>query len=199
MAMKTVRVLVFAIVLVLLGSCVCSATCAGGDRYADLANGTVMDCNTGLIWLKNEKCTQTINGAAPYSDGTLMWYDAMRWVAGLKTGLCGLEDDSAAGAWRLPTKTELMAMVAYAKQQGYTDPTLTNDAGTAKWGTGTSSFTNVQSADTWSSTTTASSLTYAWFIYMQNGNPDHHDKASYKYVWPVRGVQAGSFDTVVIQ
>jgi hypothetical protein len=127
-----------------------------------------------------------------------MWYDAMRWVAGLQNGLCGLSDGSAAGVWRLPTKTELMAMVAYAKQQGFTDPTLTNALGTAKWING-DIFDNVVSGGYWSSTSSASSVTYAWFIDMNDGHVNSHDEGSFLWVWPVRGVQSGSFDTVVIQ
>jgi hypothetical protein len=139
----------------------------------------------------------TINTIAPYSDGTFKWYNAMKWVSGLQQGKCGLADNSAPGAWRLPTKTELMAMVAYAKQQGFTDPTLTNAAGTAKWTSG-NIFDNVVSAGTWASTTSASDATYAWFIDMNDGHVNSYDKSSYLYVWPVRGVQSGSFDTVVI-
>jgi hypothetical protein len=91
-----------------------------------------------------------------------------------------------------------MAMVAYAKQQGYTNPTLTNALGNAQWTPG-NAFDNVQSGGTWSSTTASNSFTDAWLIDMSDGTPARDDKSGYRYLWPVRGVQAGSFDTLIIQ
>ena len=126
----------------------------------------------------------------------------MKWVAGLGNGICGLTDGSAAGDWRLPTKTEWMAMVEYAKRSpspAYSSPALTNDAGTDKWATGTSAFTNVQSDYHWSSTTYALNTTWAWSVVMRHGDVDYDPKAGDNYVWPVRGEQSASFGTLRIE
>jgi hypothetical protein len=189
-----------AVFLVLFGTCGYSdADCITGAKYQAIGDGTVQDCQTGLIWLQNAKCTDTSNSIAN-PDGYLTWYDAMEWVAGLHDGLCGLSDGSSAGDWRLPTKTEWMAMVAYAyKTKGYSNPVLTNDEGTGQWGTGTSSFTNVQSNLYWSATTNAFNTDFAWDVFMLNGYMSCDYKAASLSVWPVRGGRSGSFGTLRIE
>jgi hypothetical protein len=93
-----------------------------------------------------------------------------------------------------------MAMIAYAyKTNKYTDPTLTDDAGTGLWGTGTSSFTNVQSGYYWSSATYALNPDGAWHVSLFNGNMSNSSKTVNHYVWPVRGGQSGSFGTLRIE
>jgi hypothetical protein len=130
MVMTIARAIVLAFVLVLIGTSVYAADCHSGSRYEVLSTGTVQDCRTGLIWLQNAKCTNTLN-LVLNPDGYLSWANAMKWVAGLQDGLCGLTDGSAAGDWRLPTKIEWMAMVAYARDH-FSNPTITNAAGDAK-------------------------------------------------------------------
>jgi uncharacterized protein (TIGR02145 family) len=181
--------------------------CSGGGRYEDNTDGTVTDCRTGLIWLKNARCTGTSNTI--YNQyGDLTWHDAQKWVAGLYadgsgTAICGLSDGSAPGDWRLPTKTEWMAMVAYAKMQHYTTTnlTLTNDAGNAQWSTATgSSFTGVQSSGYWSSTTVAGNPGSAWYINISFGNmPSYQKSQGSLNVWPVRGGQSGSIGSLRIE
>ena len=75
-----------------LAGAICSTT---ELRYLDKGNGTVLDCNTGLIWLKNATC---------FSFGT--WSEAQAYAAGLNNGECGLTDGSSPGEWRLPTCSE---------------------------------------------------------------------------------------------
>jgi hypothetical protein len=138
----------------------------------------------------------TCGGVKPDSTGRLSWNNAMKWAAGLRNGLCGLTDGSSAGAWRLPTKTEWEAMVADAKNNGYTDPALTNAAGTGEWTNG-DAFDNVQLAFYWSSITydgAWSALVYemdksgaAWGVTMMVGYMDYGYKAGHDNVWPVRG------------
>ena len=167
--------------------------CSNG-RYEDNGDGTISDCRTGLIWLKAANCTATSGGIIKnnpptgYPVGVLNWVDANTWTAGLGSPLCGLSDGSSAGDWRLPTKTEWMAMVASARKQLYTDPTLTNRAGTGKWTAG-DPFTDVQSSYYWSGTTYASSTNYAWYVDMYNGGVGFSSKAFNVYVWPVRSGQ----------
>jgi hypothetical protein len=156
-------------------------------RYEDNNNGTVTDCRTGLIWLKNANCTETAGGIIK-GTGTLNWFDAGTWTANLTNGLCGLTDGSGAGDWRLPTKTEWMAMVTSARKQGFIDPALTNGAGTAKWAAG-DLFNNVQANWYWSSSIYAYP-DIAWFVDMWDGDVGYSSESGYfNYVWPVRAGQ----------
>jgi hypothetical protein len=193
--MKTGTGIILALVLVLISSLAYADEC-NSVRYSDNNDGTVTDCRTGLTWLKNAHCTDASNGVTPSPDVT--WYDAIKWAAGLHYGLCGLTDGSYAGDWRLPTKTEWMAMVASALKQAFTNPVLTNGAGTAKWSAG-NIFDNVQSVFYWSSTTVAANPGYAWDVYLGDGDMTAYSKTFYDYVWPVRGGQSGTFGNLILQ
>lgn len=115
--------------------------CAGG-RYEDNGDGTVSDCRTGLVWLKNAGCSDNLLGV-PVFYSVMTWNEASNWVFWLSNGYCGLTDDSSPGDWRLPTFNEWTSMITSARKQGFTDPSLTNSAGTAKWVQG-DPFDNVQ-------------------------------------------------------
>jgi hypothetical protein len=145
-------------------------------RFTDNGNGTVTDNLTGLIWLKNANCSSF---GAPES-----WADALSDCNGLSAGYCGLTDGSIAGDWRLPNRSELNSLVDVA----YYNPALSNTAGTGQWSPG-NPFTNVQSVDYWSSTTSAYSTGYAWGVYMDHGDVHNSTKSNDGYVWPVRGGQ----------
>ena len=119
---------------------------------------------------------------------------------GSGSAICSLTDGSSAGDWRLPTKTEWMAMVQSANNQNITNPSLTNDAGTAVWVSGAgSSFTNVQPGVYWASTTLSNYTDRAWYIYMYDGSPDFAYKTNLEFVWPVRGGQSRSVGSVRIE
>jgi hypothetical protein len=198
--MKVGKIVVLLAVLVLFGTCAYAKDCNIGGRYEDNNDGTVTDCKTGLVWLKNAKCTDTSN-TIPNPNGYLTWYNAQKWVAGLGNGMCDLNDGSAAGDWRLPTKTEWMAMVAYAKRTplpAYSNPALTDDIGTSKWTEG-NVFNNVLTNDYWSSTTSAINTVNAWVVYMLNGLMYNINKSNDYYVWPVRGGQSGTFGSLRIE
>ena len=143
-------------------------------RFTDNDNGTVTDNLTGLIWLKNANCTDTVGGKSPSSG--LPWVDAITWSNAMASGKCGLTDGSTAGQWRLPTRRELKSLVN--RQQ----------ANNATWLIG-QGFTSVQSNHYWSSSTNAYSTTSAWSVYMNVGNVDYPYKTVSYYVWPVRGGQ----------
>jgi hypothetical protein len=208
--MYLMKIVVMLFILMLFGTCTYAADCSDGGRYEDMGDGTVQDCRTGLIWLKNANCTDSSNGVQPDTTktlGTLNWYDAMKWVAGLSggdspvdpPGPCGLTDLSSAGDWRLPTKTEWMAMIAYAKSR-YTDPVLTNGAGTGHWTSG-DVFTDVQSyGGYWTSTTVAQYNISAWFVQLYSGGyMDFGNKVGINFVWPVRAGQSGTFGSLRIE
>lgn len=107
-------------------------------RFTDNKNGTVLDNLTGLIWLKNANCVDTVGGIAR-SNGLLDWPSALTWSNNLVNGKCGLSDNSSAGDWRLPNINELRSLVDYSRH----DPDLPSGH----------PFSNVQSIWYWSSTT----------------------------------------------
>ena len=153
------------------------------NRYVDCGNGTVTDTVTGLIWLKHADCNPLAN-----------YPDANRWAAGLKDGDCSgnLTDKSSPGDWRLPTKDEWSAMIARAVGLGCTEsanPSLTNDAGTACLSVGPSSFVGVASFFYWSSTTSETFPTGAWFADVIRGfvYTSPIKGADTFFAWPVRG------------
>ncbi|ABQ24951.1 Lcl C-terminal domain-containing protein [Geotalea uraniireducens] len=148
---------------------------APSPRFADNADGTVTDNLTGLVWLKNANCTDTVGGINR-ADGYLTWADALTWSNNLASGACGLSDGSTAGQWRLPNSTELDSLVDIEHR----GPAL--PAGHP--------FTGAQLGIYWSSSSSAGDNTYGWGIDMNTGDIDHgYPKSIGLYVWPVRAVQ----------
>ena len=146
-------------------------------------DGTVTDNKTGLIWLANANCLETVGGVAKAA-GTLTWPNALTWSNNLSTGKCGLSDGSALGAWRLPNLEELFSLVNFQ----YYDPSLSNTAGTGQWTAG-NPFSGVQSNYYWSSTSNVFNPTNAWDVYLSVGYVSYGGKTGSYYVWPVRGGQ----------
>jgi hypothetical protein len=72
------------------------------QAYTDNGNGTVTDCNTGLIWQRGDEQNETSRN----------WREALDYCAGLE--LAGHRD------WRLPTIEELRTLV----DPGKSDPTI---------------------------------------------------------------------------
>jgi len=91
------------------------------------------------------------------------WASAITYCEALNFG--GKDD------WRLPNFNELY----YIADRSIYDPALS------------SVFTNVVSSNYWSSTTVASSSSYAWNVNFNNGNDDWYDKSSSLFVRCVRG------------
>jgi len=148
--------------------------CDEVDRFLDNNDGTVTDCRTDLIWLKNADCF----------GGIQTWDTAMSFVAGINSGECGLSDGSVEGDWRLPTRDEL--------QKVGTDPPTTWE------GTGNPpvSWTkphspdpilNVMSDYYWSGTPHAEDTGLAWRVGMHDGSVYTDVKTNEAYFsWPVR-------------
>lgn len=143
-----------------------------GDRFTDMDDGTILDNDSGLIWLKDANCF-----------GKKIWSDAMALAASLKDGQCGLNDGSAATDWRLPTINEWTRFVSWAV---YDTPALVNTVGDAKWSEG-DAFNRVQSDVYWSMTEGGES-DLVWWIFMKYGTEDQMLKNNPfgAYVWPVR-------------
>jgi hypothetical protein len=215
----TARMLVLSIVSVFLFTTSGYASeCNGGGRYDENNDGTVTDCTTGLIWLKNANCTD-FSGGIDNSLGMLSWTDAVKWAAGLGSTLCGLSEfpEGNTGtlsnneAWRLPTKTEWMAMVEYARRHNYLNPSnlyvpaLTDAAGTGPWtavdgiGQGGNTFNYVASFYYWTGTVYTVSPDQAWGLNLNDGSVLPGPKSDLLRVWPVRGGRVGSFGSLHIQ
>ncbi len=129
------------------------------------ATGVATDTLTGLIWLENANCF-----------GMRDWATALSDANGLATGSCGLTDGSSAGDWRLPNVREMQSLIDY----GEYNPALTDYH---------NPFTGFESDYYWSSTTTASSTIFAWYVGLGEGRVDYDNKVLQLYVWPVRGGQ----------
>jgi hypothetical protein len=152
-------------------------------RFTDNKNGTVTDNLTGLVWLKNTNCKDTVGGIDK-SSGKLRWADALTWSNNLAGGRCDLIDGSTVGQWRLPSVKELQSLTDYAYSIA-----LSDSAGTKMWSEG-DAFSGLQVGNYWSSTTYAGAPTdVAWFIYFPTGIVSYElaAKTSMFYVWPVRG------------
>lgn len=116
----------------------------------------------------------------------MKWSDAVTAVANLSHGMCGLMDQSWPGDWRLPTKTEFMAMYASARNQGYMYPVLTNTAGTGHWTEG-DPFQNLQASYYWSSE--LSGYAWRWNVWYGDLVITSISSEDLYYVWPVRADQ----------
>ena len=161
-------------------ACTCSGT-LNGTRWCDNGDGTVTDLlgyngkGQCLVWLKNANCF----GIKKWVDSS-SWDDAQTASGTLKASDCGLSDGSVEGDWRLPTKSELVA--------------ITDSSGTEYVRSGIPprprAFTGVQSQYYWSSTTSPFGTDYAWDVNLDNGYVnDLEHKSITVCVWPVRGGQ----------
>lgn len=155
-------------------------------RFTDNGNGTISDNLTGLIWLQNANCTDAA-ATIDKNSGKLNWVDALTWVHGLAEGTCGLTDGSSLGDWRVPSINELYSLMG----TGYTNPALSNDAGTGQWTPGDeSAFSNVQASKYWSSSTLADNARLAWYGNLYSNRINYQSKNSTTdqecYVWSVR-------------
>ena len=130
-------------------------------RFKDNGDGTLVDNLTGLIWLKNANC-----------DGTKSWQNPLTFVASIHDGVCGLNDSSVPGEWRLPNIRELHSLVNF----GAADSAVYLNS---------SGFVAVQSKY-WSSTTDANLANEAWDVNLSNGDIGGHGKVDPGYVLAVR-------------
>jgi hypothetical protein len=148
-----------------------ATSCRG--RFRINPDGTVTDCETKLVWLRDANCSAW---------GVATWATATAAVAALHDGACGLTDGSVEGNWRLPTPQEWARLVESAVALGVTNPALVNAAGNGQWSEG-DAFRGVVSANYWSS---QSSERTATVMRLSDGLLDEDVQHVHNFVWPVR-------------
>jgi Protein of unknown function (DUF1566) len=155
--------------------------------YADNGDGTVTDLNTGLVW---EKLSD---------DGTVHDKDNLYTWAGAFTGhVATLNAIRFAGHtdWRLPNARELESIVNYQTVNPIVSSAFNTNCAPGCPAT-TCSCTGL--GDYWSSTSSVSVPSRAWFVSFQYGSVDAFSdngiKSSAGYVRAVRGGGSASTTT----
>ncbi|RFP35511.1 DUF1566 domain-containing protein [Duganella sp. BJB476] len=123
-------------------------------RMRDNGNGTVTDTATGLVWLKKADCIQQ------------NWAAALGAISTLASGQCGLTDGSVAGAWRMPTRKEMLSLAdrAQGNMADYFDESFNSSAaGIASQPASFSNFAQFQYY--WTSSANAASSGDAWSVF----------------------------------
>jgi len=139
-------------------------------RFTDQGTGTIKDNLTGLIWLKNANCPNSVRN----------WQQALNDVVSLNTtgkmNNNNCEDKSGKRGshrtdWRLPNIRELFSLVDFA----FFDPALSNAKGDGTCIPTDCAFSNFQASGYWSSTTnlgettSAGPMSTAWFVSFFEG------------------------------
>lgn len=132
-------------------------------RFADNGDGTVTDRYTGLIWLQDANRFGVVN-----------WEQGLQICNTLAGGSGGLSDGSVAGDWRLPNVNEMESILDLDNASG---PALETP----------NPFVNLQPANYWTSTSTASFPALGWYVALAVGCPVFDLKFNVMRIWPVRG------------
>ena len=155
---------------------------AGGTlvstRWYDNGDGTVTDllghngAGKGLVWLQKADW----GGFKPWQYKTTFYDDVHSRSGHVREAdpTTGLSDHSVIGYWRLPTKSELLALSYGIEYVRSNFPRA---------------FTGVQSSYYWSSTTYTWGSYNAWIVTLDDGTASKGAKVDSFYVWPVRAGQ----------
>lgn len=125
---------------------------------------SISDETSGLAWLRDS------NSAG----ATMTWEAANEYVDHLN-----IQDYAGRRDWRLPSKSELETLVAYAKTEGVVKNI--NEL-FAKIG-----FKNMQAENYWSATDDEKMVGLVWVLDLYGGTMSTAGKGGTLYVWPVRG------------
>jgi len=138
------------------------------DGTVPITESTVLDQLTGLIWTRDGNAP----GPATCSPGvTKAWEVALNYMACLnKWNYLGYSD------WHLPNRKEFRSLVNYEQIH---PGTWLNDQG----------FTNVQTANYWSSSSDIDNPIDAWLPDLWYGVVNVGTKIGKHYAWPVRSGQ----------
>jgi hypothetical protein len=170
-----------------------------GRRFLDQGDGTVLDCNTRLIWLKHASCFGTGTWGDDSTAGTVQKIVADFNSGGVSYG-CGDYVQGTHTDWRVPKMVELCSAGAgffrcplanYATSlvdSRFADgsPKVSNADGDGRW-EHDDPFVGVQSAFYWSATTYSSGS--AWSVRIHVGDLQPAPMTQTYYVWPVRDGQ----------
>ena len=172
------------------------------DRFTVLQNmmgqsaGAVRDNTTGLIWLQDASCDEipdpNNNSVIDNEVGASWGIADARVPAYLEPGLCGLDDGSVAGDWRLPTRAEWLAFTQ-AAETPLCIPRINDTAGTGCWSEG-DPFIGVKTAVYWTQELAGTSLAYTFDT--QNRLVSVFATGTLQRVWPVRKVPDDDFDNI---
>jgi hypothetical protein len=160
----------------------CSGTGHDGDigagaplAYMDNGDGTITDLNTGLMWEKKSD-----DDSIHDKDTTYTWDQAFTThVAGLNGANFAGHDD-----WRVPNYKELVSILDLEKNNPSVDPAFNT---TCAGGCDVSTCSCTTASYYWSSTSFASSPTFAWAVNFTTGDPTSRTKTLLNYVRAVRG------------
>lgn len=180
-----------------LAGALCSMT---EVRFLDQGDGTVLDCNTGKMWLKDASCL----GLGPWDDPPYTSVFAL--VADLNDLGVGSDfgcEDYTEGTytdWEVPAMEDLCGLWIVGSCAGtncctasaglvdtaFSAPTVGNAAGDGQWAAD-DAFVAVQSNIYWSAT--EQDATHAYRVDLFNGSVSYGLTDYPRFVWPVRGGQ----------
>ncbi|MBU0680656.1 MAG: DUF1566 domain-containing protein [Proteobacteria bacterium] len=150
-------------------------------RFTDNSDGTVMDNLTGLMWMQNANCIDSLPDGSFDSDGTandgrVFWQHGLDFVAAVNGATYGCNVTTSYTDWRLPNIRELESLV----DLGQGNPALPSGH----------PFTGVVSSYYWSSSSVETMPNFAWNLNCNNGIVSSNGKvAATSYVWLVRAGQ----------
>lgn len=169
-----------------------SMLCGALDlRYVDRGEGTVLDCETGLIWLKDASCLGMGHWDDQRSRGSAQSkVDALNEGAGKRFACEGYEANYK--DWRLPTMAELCgrwtgeacgdgsccSAEAGLVDARFNEPAVANARGDGPWGD-ERAFAGVQAEPYWSSDA-------LWAAHLSDGSISPMSMHALARVWPVR-------------
>ena len=130
-------------------------------RFTDNGDGTILDKNTGLIWMKDANISTM---PLPY-DGARQYLQDMN---------SGKRPNFGFSDWRLPTINEMETLVE--KTRFYPALPVGHP------------FSNVQNHLYWSTSRGRDVVDYLWIMDLASGEMvmDYLSSCSYKFLWPVR-------------